>query len=66
MLIVSISEPTEASELVLIDWVRAWDFVFPNAEAFNAWAETRYQQIRVALGRSVLADPGDGEGTRLS
>jgi len=67
VLIVSVSEQTETSELVLIDWVRAWDFVFPNAEAFNAWAETRYQQVRVALSRqplaargtgSVLADPG--------
>ena len=55
VLIVSVSEHTEASELVLIDWVRAWDFVFPNAEAFNAWAETRYQQVRVALSRQPLA-----------
>jgi len=60
VLIVSISEPTEASELVLIDWVRAWDFVFPNAEAFNAWAETRYQQVRVALSRDPLAARGTG------
>jgi hypothetical protein len=51
VLIVSIAEQTQASKLVLIDWVRAWDFVFPNAEAFNAWAETRYQQVRVALSR---------------
>ena len=65
VLIVSFSGHTEASELVLIDWLRAWDFVFPNADAFNTWAETRYQQVRVALGRSVLADPGHGEGTRL-
>jgi len=61
VLIVSISgHPEEASELVLIDWVRAWDFVFPNAEAFNAWAEARYQQVCVALSRQPLAARGTG------
>ena len=58
VLIVSISEQTQVSQLVLIDWVRAWDFVFPNAEAFNAWAETRYQQILVALSRDTIAPTG--------
>jgi len=55
VLIVSISEYTEASELVLIDWVRAWDFVFPNAEAFNTWAETRYQQVLRALAQETFS-----------
>jgi hypothetical protein len=64
VLIVSLSEQTQASKLVPIDWVRAWDFVFPNAEAFNAWAETRYQQVRVALSREASHPPTPGAPRR--
>jgi hypothetical protein len=55
VLVVSVSEESEPSQLLLLDWVRAWDLVFPNARAFNAWAETRYQQVRLALSRETLA-----------
>ncbi|MEW6543265.1 MAG: hypothetical protein AB1411_06590 [Nitrospirota bacterium] len=36
-------------ELLLLDAARAWDLVFPDATAFNAWAEERYGWIRTAL-----------------
>ena len=54
VLVVSVSEKPEASQLLLLDWVRVWDLVFPDAEGFNAWAEARYQQVRVALSRETL------------
>lgn len=55
VLVVSVSEESEASQLLLLDWVRAWDLVFTDARAFNGWAETRYQQVRLALSRETLA-----------
>ena len=36
-------------ELLLLDAARAWDLVFPDATAFNAWAEERYGWIVEAL-----------------
>ena len=41
-------------ELLLLDAARAWDLVFPNAAAFNSWAEERYGSIVAAL-RSAMA-----------
>jgi hypothetical protein len=54
VLIVTVSEEPQSSRLLLLDWVRAWDLVFPNAEAFNAWAEERFHQVREALDREAL------------
>jgi hypothetical protein len=49
VLIVSISDEPKESQLLLVDAIRAWDLVFPNADAFNEWAESRYQQVLRAL-----------------
>src|SRR4029434_11300529 len=54
VLIVAVSDEKE-SQLLLMDAIRVWDLVFRNADAFNEWAETRYQQVRVALSREPLA-----------
>ena len=54
VLIVAVSDDTDASHLLILDRVRAWDLVFPNAEAFNTWAEERYQKIRRALAGQTL------------
>lgn len=40
-------------QLLLLDATRAWDLVFPNADAFNAWAEERYGWILSALQAAV-------------
>lgn len=40
-------------QLLLLDAVKAWEVVFPNAEAFNAWAEERYRWIVDGLNASV-------------
>lgn len=40
--------------LLLLDAVKAWDLVFPDAESFNAWAEARYRCIVQALRDAVL------------
>ena len=55
VLVVAVSDEPESSQLLLLDRVRAWDLVFPNAEAFNAWAEEHYQKIRRALDGKMLA-----------
>ena len=55
VLVVAVSDEPDASQLLMLDWVRAWDLVFPNAGAFNTWAEERYQQIRRALAGQTLA-----------
>ena len=55
VLVVAVSDEPDASQLLMLDWVRAWDLVFPNAEAFNMWAEERYHKIRRALAGQTLA-----------
>ncbi|HZS11466.1 MAG TPA: hypothetical protein VFA38_04395 [Nitrospirales bacterium] len=40
-------------ELLLLDAARAWDVVFPHAEAFNDWAEERYGWVVDALSSAV-------------
>ena len=55
VLVVAVSDEPDASQLLLLDWVRAWDLVFDNAEAFNTWAEERYQKVRRALAGQMLA-----------
>jgi hypothetical protein len=41
-------------ELLLLDAARAWDLVFPDADAFNRWADERYRWIVEALQSAVL------------
>ena len=55
VLIVSVSDEVKESKLLMLDTIRAWDLVFPNADAFNEWAESRYQQILRALAGETLA-----------
>ncbi len=45
-------------QLLLLDAAKAWDLVFPDAESFNAWAESRYRQIVSAL-RSAMVELED-------
>ncbi len=40
-------------QLLLLDAVRAWDLVFPDAEAFNGWAEERFGWITEALATAA-------------
>lgn len=43
-------------QLVMFDAVKAWDLVFSDTEAFNAWAEERYRllvnTLRTGLART--------------
>lgn len=36
-------------QLLMLDGVRAWDLVFPDAASFNGWAEERFGWIKTAL-----------------
>ena len=40
-------------QLLLLDAARAWELMFPDADAFNAWAEERYGWIVEALKSAV-------------
>ncbi|TAJ27659.1 MAG: hypothetical protein EPO64_05265 [Nitrospirae bacterium] len=42
-------------QLLLLDGVRAWDLVFPDAEAFNIWAEERFGWTKAALETAAAA-----------
>lgn len=44
-------------QLLLLDAARAWELVFPDADAFNAWAEERYGWIAEALESAVARVP---------
>jgi hypothetical protein len=39
--------------LLLLDAAQAWNLMFTDAGAFNAWAEERYRWIREALEATV-------------
>jgi hypothetical protein len=54
VLVVFFPGQQKAQHLVLLDAVKAWDLVFPDAESFNAWAEDRYRCIVRALRNAVL------------
>ena len=63
VLIVSVSDEAKEPQLLMMDAIRAWDVVFPNADSFNEWAESRYQQVLTALAAgkaAVLAAAGLG------
>lgn len=46
-------------QLLLLDAARAWDLVFPDSEAFNAWAEERYRWVVEALKSAISGVPTD-------
>jgi hypothetical protein len=46
-------------QLLMLDAAKAWDIVFPDAEAFNAWAEERYRWIVGALKTAIAQVPAD-------
>ncbi|MBD0315540.1 MAG: hypothetical protein ICV75_02520 [Nitrospiraceae bacterium] len=43
----------DGKQLVMLDPAKTWDLVFPDADSFNRWAETRYRQVVQALSRSI-------------
>lgn len=54
VLVVYFPGENQPHQLLLLDAARAWDLVFPDAEAFNKWAEERYHWVVEAL-RSAIA-----------
>jgi hypothetical protein len=45
---------SKPQHLLMLDAVKAWDLVFPDAESFNAWAEERYRRLVTALRRVLV------------
>lgn len=58
VLVVLFPGPNRPQQLLLLDAAKAWDLVFPDAEAFNAWANERYHRTLDAL-RGALIDLQD-------
>ena len=53
VLVVYFPGENKPHQLLLLDGVRAWDLVFPDAAAFNGWAEERYRWLTSALETAV-------------
>jgi hypothetical protein len=49
VLVVYFPGNNQPHQRLLLDAARAWELVFPDANAFNAWAEERYRWIETAL-----------------
>jgi hypothetical protein len=49
VLVVYYPGENQPHQLLLLDGVRAWELVFPDAAAFNVWAEERYGWVKTAL-----------------
>jgi hypothetical protein len=41
-------------QLLLLDAAKAWDMVFPDADAFDRWAEERYHWVSDALKAALV------------
>ena len=45
VLVVYLPGGNKSQQLLMLDAIKAWDLVFPDAESFNAWAEERYRWV---------------------
>jgi len=44
---------------LLLDAVKAWDLIFPDAARFNEWAEERYRWVVDALKAAIVRTSGE-------
>ncbi|MEE8235080.1 MAG: hypothetical protein V3R11_02600 [Nitrospirales bacterium] len=65
VLVVYFPGQNKPHQLLLLDGVRAWDLMFENSNAFNAWAEERYRWISDAL-KAVSLESAIPEPAELS
>jgi hypothetical protein len=49
VLVVYFPGDNQPHQLLLLDAARAWELVFPDAAAFNGWAQERYHWIETGL-----------------
>ena len=54
VLIVYFPGDNQPHHLLLLDAVKAWDLIFPDAAAFNDWAEERYRWVVDALKAAIM------------
>lgn len=59
VLVVLFLGQNKPQQLLMLEAVKAWDLVFPNAESFNAWAEERYRQLVNALRSAMVGFEDD-------
>jgi len=65
VLVVYFPGQNKPHQLLLLDGVKAWDLMFQNTEAFNAWAQERYTWITDAL-KAVSIDSMFQEPAEIS
>lgn len=56
VLVVYFPGPHKRPQLLLLDAVRAWNLVFPDALSFNGWAQRRYREISSALQGAIVTE----------
>lgn len=57
VLVVYFPGQNQPHQLLLLDAAKAWELVFENSDAFNAWAEERYHWIKTALTSVTAGRP---------
>ena len=65
VLVVYFPGQNKPHQLLLLDGVKAWDLMFQNTDAFNAWAQERHTWITDAL-KAVSIDAMFQEPTEAS
>ena len=58
VLIVLMSGEDSPPDLLMLDAVKAWDLVFPDAESFNAWVQDRYSRVIRGLHNTARVEHG--------
>lgn len=53
VLVVYFPGNNQPHQLLLLDAVKAWDLIFPDAAAFNDWADERYRWVVDALKAEI-------------
>lgn len=57
VLVVCFPGDNQPPQLLMLDTVRAWDLVFSDGNAFNAWGEERHRRILEALATGSAGLP---------
>ncbi len=65
VLIVYFPGNNQPHHLLLLDAVKAWDLIFPDAAGFNEWAEERYRWVVDALKAAIVRSSAEAVDTDL-
>jgi hypothetical protein len=66
VLVVYFPGNNQPHHLLLLDAVKAWDLIFPDAARFNEWAEERYRWVVDALKAAIVRSVTESIDTDLA